>query len=176
VFPGPLSVPLGPCRIYRKFAEIFANECLSAVSTTTAIVSFERHEKTRPIHTRIRDPWGRQNYFKPKRRYFRPPKSDPSMQYPNSNRFFVRWNLTFCWKDKFYRCRLGCSLTMVFVFVYIWLKWRPVRLYSAWAVDFTRWKCTFLNYCSNKLVKSRLSRKSTFQPPFRYFSTFPPQV
>ncbi len=36
VSPGPLSIPLGPFQIFRKFAEIFANECLSAVSTTQA--------------------------------------------------------------------------------------------------------------------------------------------
>jgi hypothetical protein len=34
VFPGPLSIPLGSFRLFRKFAEITANECLSAVSTT----------------------------------------------------------------------------------------------------------------------------------------------
>jgi hypothetical protein len=37
VYPGPLSIPLGSFRLFRKFAEIIANECLSAVSTTPAI-------------------------------------------------------------------------------------------------------------------------------------------
>ncbi len=36
VSPGPLSIPLGPFQIFSKFAEIFANECLTAVSTTPA--------------------------------------------------------------------------------------------------------------------------------------------
>ncbi len=37
VSPGPLSNPLGSFRLFRKFAAIIANECLSAVSTTPAI-------------------------------------------------------------------------------------------------------------------------------------------
>ncbi len=37
VSPGPLSVPLGPLEFFRKFAVIFANQCLSAVSATPAI-------------------------------------------------------------------------------------------------------------------------------------------
>ncbi len=37
VSPGPLSVPLGQFKIFRKFAVIFANQCLSAVSMIPAI-------------------------------------------------------------------------------------------------------------------------------------------
>jgi hypothetical protein len=46
VFPGPLSIPLGPFKNVSKIrTEIFANECLSAVSTTLAIKekNFELH-------------------------------------------------------------------------------------------------------------------------------------
>ncbi len=35
--PRPLSVPLGPFEFFRKFAVIFANQGLSAVSATPAI-------------------------------------------------------------------------------------------------------------------------------------------
>jgi hypothetical protein len=36
--PGPLSIPLGLFKIFfGKFAEIFANECLSPVAMTPAI-------------------------------------------------------------------------------------------------------------------------------------------
>jgi hypothetical protein len=38
VSPRHLSIPLGPFRISRKFVEIFANECLSGVSMTLAII------------------------------------------------------------------------------------------------------------------------------------------
>ncbi len=37
VAPRPLSIPLGPLRIFTKFAEIFANLCLLPVSTTRVI-------------------------------------------------------------------------------------------------------------------------------------------
>jgi hypothetical protein len=36
VSPGTLSMPLGPFQIFPKFAGIFVNECLSALSTTPA--------------------------------------------------------------------------------------------------------------------------------------------
>ncbi len=36
VSPWPLSISLGPFSFFFKFADIFANKCLSAVSTTTA--------------------------------------------------------------------------------------------------------------------------------------------
>ncbi len=56
--PDPLSILLRPFQFFRKFAEIFANEWSSAVSTPPAM----------PAHLDKRH-WGRQNYFKPKRQY-----------------------------------------------------------------------------------------------------------
>jgi hypothetical protein len=36
VSPGPLSIPIGSFQIFLKIRGVFANECLSAVSTTPA--------------------------------------------------------------------------------------------------------------------------------------------
>ncbi len=49
VFTGPLSILLGGFEFFRYFAEIIANECLSAVSTTPSMMH-EKHLKLKILY------------------------------------------------------------------------------------------------------------------------------